>query len=119
MTIKAMTTSLGTVLVNNAGHTLYLLTSDGPTNSTCTALLCATIWPSVKAAGGGVAGPGVQQSLLGTVHRPDGSVQITYGGHPLYTYVGDLLAAQISGEGISSFGGVWYVLDAATGAAIK
>jgi hypothetical protein len=59
-----------------------------------------------------VAGSGVQASLLGTVTRSDGSKQVTYGGHPLYMFSGDSAAGQVNGEGITSFGGTWYALDA-------
>ncbi|HEY2214764.1 MAG TPA: hypothetical protein VGH31_06890 [Acidimicrobiales bacterium] len=116
--IGSVHTSLGTVLVDQEGYVLYLLTADSPTSSNCTSLLCNTVWPAVLASGGGVAGSGVQQSLLGTLRLPDGTTQVTYAGHPLYTYVGDGMPAQTAGQGISSFGGIWWVLSAASGSAI-
>jgi predicted lipoprotein with Yx(FWY)xxD motif len=116
--IDAATTPRGTVLTDSSGFVLYLLTADSPARSNCTTFPCTTVWRPVWAAGGGTAGSGVQQSLLGTLRSPDGIEQVTYAGHPLYTYIGDLKAAQTSGEGIQSFGGVWWVLSAATGAAI-
>jgi predicted lipoprotein with Yx(FWY)xxD motif len=116
--IDAVKTSLGTVLTNSSGFALYLLTADSPTRSNCTTFPCTTIWSPVWAAGGGIAGSGVQQSLLGTLRLPDGIEQVTYAGHPLYTYIGDLQPAQTSGEGIKSFGGIWWVLSATSGAAI-
>ena len=67
----------------------------------------------------GAAGPGVSQSMLGTLHLSNGTVQVTYGGHPLYTYLGDRKPGQTTGQSIKSFGGIWYVLSAATGQAIS
>lgn len=116
--INSVHTSLGTVLVDQDGYVLYLLTADTPNSSNCTSLLCNTVWPAVLASGGGVAGAGVQQSLLGKLQLPNGTTQVTYGGHPLYTYVGDGKPAQTAGQGIKSFGGIWWVLSAATGSAI-
>jgi predicted lipoprotein with Yx(FWY)xxD motif len=118
VTIDSTNTDLGTVLTNNLGFTLYLLTADSPTRSNCTSFLCTSVWPPVLASGGGTAGTGVQQSMLGTLHLANGTVQVTYGGHPLYTYLGDRKPGQTTGQGVSSFGGVWYVLSAATGQAI-
>jgi predicted lipoprotein with Yx(FWY)xxD motif len=118
VTINSVHTPRGTVLTNSSGFALYLLTADSPTRSNCTSTLCNTIWRPVWASGGGKAGPGVQQSLLGTLPLANGIEQVTYAGHPLYTYVGDLSPAQTTGEGIQSFGGVWWVIAASSGAAI-
>jgi hypothetical protein len=59
------------------------------------------------------AGSGIQASLLGTVKNSSGDRYVTYHGWPLYTYTGDTAPAQAHGEGIVSFGGTWYVLNAA------
>jgi predicted lipoprotein with Yx(FWY)xxD motif len=116
--INAAPTDRGMVLTNSLGQTLYLLTADSPTRSNCTSLVCTTVWPPVLAAGGGTAGVGgVQQALLGSLHLPDGLVQVTYAGHPLYTYIGDNRVGETNGEGIKSFGGIWFALSAATGQA--
>ncbi len=115
--INAASTNRGTVLTNSLGQTLYLLTADTPTRSNCTSLVCTTVWPPVLAEGGGTAGSDVQQALLGSLHLPDGMVQVTYAGHPLYTYVGDNKVGETNGENVKSFGGIWYVLSAATGQA--
>jgi predicted lipoprotein with Yx(FWY)xxD motif len=118
VSIHAVPTNLGMVLADSSGRTLYMLTADNPKFSNCTTIPCTIIWPPVKASGGGIAAPGVQQSLLGTLRLPDGSTQVTYAGHPLYTYQGDSGADQTFGERVSSFGGIWYVLSAATGKVI-
>jgi hypothetical protein len=65
-----------------------------------------------------VAGDGLQAGLLGTITRSDGSKQVTYGGHPLYMFSGDSGSGQVNGEGITSFGGTWYVL-ATSGQPVK
>lgn len=104
---------LGKVLVNSAGRTLYLFTRDDHVKVTCTASSgCTGIWPLDKAGKARpTAGPGVKASLLGTRSSSQGAV-VTYGGWPLYTYAGDTKAGQDKGEGISSFGGHWYAVDA-------
>ena len=57
-------------------------------------------------------GKGVDRSLVGTLHRPDGSTQLSYGGHPLYTYNGDVSPGVVMGQAIDQDGGLWYVLNA-------
>ena len=100
-------TPLGTVLVDSNGRTLYLFEQDKSTKSTCYGG-CAGIWPplttSPKAAGG------VSAAKLGTSKRTDGTSIVTYGGHPLYTYVGDAAPGDTKGEGLDQFGAKWYVV---------
>ena len=100
-----MTTINGTaVLTNSAGKTLYWFVPDTSTASKCTGS-CATYWPPVTGpvtAGSGVTG------TLGTITRADGTVQATYDGHPLYTYIGDTAAGQAKGNGLNLSGGLWY-----------
>ncbi len=110
-TVDAARTSLyGTVLVTSTGRTLYMLTADSPTTSVCTGT-CASIWPPLTVTGTPTAGSGVKASDLGTITRPGGAHQVTYGGHPLYTFTKDTAAGQVNGEGINKFGGIWYVLS--------
>lgn len=104
-------TSLGMVLVNQQGFTLYLFQADTPTMSACSGA-CASVWPPATATGTPVAGPGLTASLLTTLTRADGSKQLEYNGHPLYTYAGDNAAGQTSGEGNTSFGAGWFAMDA-------
>jgi predicted lipoprotein with Yx(FWY)xxD motif len=100
-----MTTIKGTaVLTNSAGKTLYWFAPDTSTASKCSGS-CATYWPPVTGpvtAGSGVTG------TLGTITRSDGTVQATYDGHPLYTYVGDTAAGQAKGNNLNLSGGLWY-----------
>ena len=92
------------VLTNSAGLTLYWFVPDTSTTSKCTGS-CATFWPPVKGpvtAGSGVTG------TLGVITRSDGTMQATYDGHPLYTYVGDSAPGQNKGNGLNLSGGVWH-----------
>jgi len=99
----------GTAVVTNAqGFTLYWFVPDTPTTSACTST-CAVYWPPVT--GTPSAGPGVS-GTLGTIHRTDGASQVTYDGHPLYTYIGDNSPGQASGNNINLNGGVWHEMAA-------
>ena len=103
---------LGPILVDSKGETLYLFQADTGTASTCSGA-CASVWPPVTSNGAPVAGKGVSASKLGTTKRSDGTTEVTYNGHPLYTYVGDSSPGQTTGEGIQGFGAEWDVLSAA------
>ena len=106
---------VGTVLVNSKGQTFYILTSEKGGKITCTDDNgCTKIWPDTELPKGmtaATAGSGIQTSLLGTVKSSDGALYVTYHGWPLYTYAGDNGPGQKNGEGITSFGGTWYVLS--------
>ncbi|HEY2520092.1 MAG TPA: hypothetical protein VGJ19_08280 [Streptosporangiaceae bacterium] len=108
---------LGTVLVNQKGQTLYMLTTEKGGKITCTASNgCLHAWPEINLPSGtkaATAGSGVKSSLLGTVKGGAGKTEVTYNGWPLYTYFGDSAAGQANGQGISNFGGTWYVLNTA------
>jgi predicted lipoprotein with Yx(FWY)xxD motif len=101
-------TNLGPVLADSSSRTLYLLTADR-TSLACTGS-CLTVWSPLLVAPGSTpkAEPAISGSL-GTVDR-DGRKQITISGHPLYTYPGDAGSGQTNGQGIQSFGGVWYAV---------
>ena len=111
-TVGLRSTPLGQILVDGNGKTLYLFEADKSATSTCYGD-CASVWPPLLTGGSPVAGPGVNQSLLGTTTRSDGSREIVYGGHPLYYFVSDRQAGDTTGQGISSFGADWYVISAA------
>jgi predicted lipoprotein with Yx(FWY)xxD motif len=106
--IKTVSTSIGTVLTNSAGHTLYWFAIDTPTMSKCNGT-CLTYWPPVQ--GAVKAAPGVSlPGKFGTIKRSDGSLQATYDGHPLYTYSGDSSPGQTTGNGLNLSGGKWYAM---------
>jgi predicted lipoprotein with Yx(FWY)xxD motif len=96
------------VLANAQGYTLYWFAPDTPTRSTCDGT-CAVYWPPLT--GRPVAGAGVT-GRLGTIRRSDGTTQVTYDGHPLYTYVGDSGPGQANGNDINLNGGLWYEMAA-------
>lgn len=117
-TMSLRKTTLGMVLVTTSGHTIYLFEKDRNDKSACTAS-CAQFWPPLLIRGKPTAGPGVHAALLGTTRRPNGSVQVTYNRHPLYTYTLDTRAGQTKGEGLSVFGAKWYALSARGTAILK
>ncbi len=110
--IKLASTGLGKVLVDGQGRTLYLFEADKGAMSNC-AGACANVWPPLATAGKPTAGAGVDAAQLGTTKRADGSTEVTYNGHPLYTYAGDTAPGQTSGQAITGFGAEWYALSAA------
>ena len=109
-TVDTGSTSLGSILVDSQGRTLYLFEADSGTTSACSGS-CATAWPPLRATGQPTGGNGINASLLGTAPRSDGDPQVTYNGHPLYTFVKDTGAGQTNGEGVNAFGAEWYALS--------
>jgi predicted lipoprotein with Yx(FWY)xxD motif len=104
--------TLGQILVDSRGRTLYLFEGDSGTRSACTGG-CAAAWPPLRASGTPVAGSGITASKLGTSARADGKPQVTYDGHPLYLYTGDQSSGDVNGEGVNAFGAPWYALSPA------
>jgi predicted lipoprotein with Yx(FWY)xxD motif len=110
--VSAKSSSLGTFLVNAKGQTLYLWDADHGSMSTCDGE-CATDWPPLTTKGAPKAGAGVKASLLGMTKRADGTQEVTYAGHPLYTYAGDTAPGQTTGQGSAAFGAPWWVVTPA------
>jgi predicted lipoprotein with Yx(FWY)xxD motif len=111
-TVMLRATTIGgvSVLTNSSGRTLYSFAPDTPSKSACYGT-CAAYWPPV--IGNPVAGQGVTVSKIATIARTDGTIQVTYAGHPLYTYVGDTAPGQASGNDINLNGGFWHEVPAA------
>jgi predicted lipoprotein with Yx(FWY)xxD motif len=101
----------GKILADGQGRALYLFTGDKSSTSTC-AGACASTWPPLTASAMPMAGGGVDQSLLGTTKRADGTEQLTYNGHPLYYFSADSGSGMAKGQGVKAFGSGWYVVDA-------
>jgi predicted lipoprotein with Yx(FWY)xxD motif len=107
-----------TVVVNAAGRTLYSLGGESAHHLLCKSSECARLWPPLSVpsrttrlkAAAGVHG------ALGMIKRPNGSMQVTLRGKPLYRYSGDRLSGQAAGEGIRSFGGTWHAVTASSAA---
>ena len=105
-------TSLGRVLVDARGHTLYLFGADKGRKSTCYGA-CAAEWPPLLTASKPLAGLGLKNGLLATTKRKDGRLQVVYAGHPLYFFRPDTRAGQTRGQGLDFFGGTWFVVSSA------
>jgi predicted lipoprotein with Yx(FWY)xxD motif len=110
-TVTLAPSKFGKILVDSHGRTLYDFVADKTTASTCYGA-CASLWPPLTVAGAPKAGPGVGASLLGTTKRTDGSIEVTYNGHPLYYFAGDTKPGATTGQDINQFGALWYVLTA-------
>jgi predicted lipoprotein with Yx(FWY)xxD motif len=108
--INTRVVSLGRILVNGQGRTLYLFEKDSGGRSACYAQ-CAAFWPPLLTSGKPIAGAGVKASLLGTTRRSNGTRQVTYAGHPLYRFAEDTKPGQTKGEASKAFGAEWYVLS--------
>lgn len=105
----AQSASLGSVLVDGKGMTLYLYTKDTQNSgaSTCYGK-CASFWPPLTTSGAAAAGSSLDASKLGTITRTDGTTQVTYNGWPLYYYAKDKQAGDVNGQKV---GGVWFVVS--------
>jgi predicted lipoprotein with Yx(FWY)xxD motif len=106
----ATNAKLGQILVDGKGMTVYLFVADTGTASTCYTS-CAQVWPPVLTTGAPQAGTGAQASLLGTTTRTDGTVEVTYAGHPLYYFLQDKQPGDTTGQGVNGFGALWWVLS--------
>jgi predicted lipoprotein with Yx(FWY)xxD motif len=102
--LKTTTIDGTTVLTNAKGFTLYSFAPDTPTSSKCYGS-CAVYWPPVT--GTTAAGQGLPGKVT-VITRAGGSHQLTYNGHPLYTYIGDAAPGQARGNNLNLNGGLWY-----------
>jgi predicted lipoprotein with Yx(FWY)xxD motif len=98
-------TSLGKVLVDSQGMTLYSLSADSHDHSTCTTQ-CLQFWPAVSPGGAGVG-----TATTGRTTTPDGTAIATVAGHPVYTFSQDQQPGDVNGEGITEFGGTWHAVS--------
>lgn len=113
-TVQLRQTKAGKILVNSQGFTLYMFTKDKRNKDNCWASVnCARVWPPLTTKGKPTAGKGVKRSLLGTITLPNGRLQVTYAGRPLYMYIADGGPAETSYIGVFQSGGRWYAMDGA------
>jgi predicted lipoprotein with Yx(FWY)xxD motif len=112
LTLTLQHSPVGPILATGGGNTLYDFVPDTATHSACTSTVCIFQWPPLVTSGPVRVGKGIDRALVGTLHRPDGSTQLSYGGHPLYTYNGDVAPGVVMGQAINQDGGLWYVLNA-------
>jgi predicted lipoprotein with Yx(FWY)xxD motif len=99
--------SLGSILVDGTGRTLYLFTADAPGAPACAAD-CLGNWPPLPAADAPTLGEGLDAEDFATAAAADGTEQVTFYGHPLYYFAGDTAAGDVNGQGV---GGKWFVVD--------
>jgi predicted lipoprotein with Yx(FWY)xxD motif len=111
-TLKLRNTSLGKILVDAKGRTLYAFGHDKKDKSRCSGQ-CAANWPPASSPKKPTVAKGITKSKLKVIKRGDGTKQLSYNGHPLYRYVGDGKPGDTNGENITAFGGIWDVLSKA------
>jgi len=103
--LHVASTTLGRVLVDASGRTVYLLSADGRNLSTCSSS-CLQFWPAVT--------PGSHAGFtarVGSTATPSGPMTATVAGHPVYTFAEDHAAGDVNGEGLQEFGGTWYAVS--------
>jgi predicted lipoprotein with Yx(FWY)xxD motif len=111
--------TLGTeILVDAGGNTLYMFEKDDSADESYCYDACAKAWPPLTSEGAASAGSGLDSSQLTTFQRDDGSTQLAYAGHPLYTYAGDTSPGDANGNDLDQFGATWYALDS-SGATVE
>ncbi|MFD8594884.1 hypothetical protein ACFV1L_07770 [Kitasatospora sp. NPDC059646] len=101
--------SLGPILVDAQGRSLYLFGADTSVHGSCLDE-CAKTWPPVTTPGFPLAGPGVDDGLLGAAALPDGTAQVLYKGHPLYRYAGDRGPGEATGHTVADPRGTFYAV---------
>jgi predicted lipoprotein with Yx(FWY)xxD motif len=107
-------TAVGVILVNARGFTVYAFTRDSRDEDACRAILrCLNVWPPVLTTGKPLAGPGLRAAMIGTITLRSGEKQVTYGGHPLYTYIADVNPGQTTYVNRLQFGGRWPAINSA------
>jgi predicted lipoprotein with Yx(FWY)xxD motif len=112
--VKSASSSLGTILVDSQGMTLYHLSGEVNGKFICTSSACLGVWHPLIAPSGGT--PSGEVGSLGTVKRPEGTMQVTYKGTPLYTFAQDKQAGETNGQGIKDVG-TWSVITTSSGSA--
>jgi predicted lipoprotein with Yx(FWY)xxD motif len=110
-TVTVRSSDYGRILFDGRGKALYAFTRDGRGRSRCSGA-CATAWPPFLVKRKPSATAGAKGKLVGTVRRADGRLQVTYGGRPLYYYVGDRKPGQVLCQNVNEFGGLWLVVRA-------
>jgi len=116
--VVARHTSIGTILTSSSGFTLYEFSRDHGSVDSCVKIHgCSQVWPALETSGRPLAGSGVKASLLSSIRISGGASQVTYAGHPLYTYSADSRGAT-DYVGVSAFGGSWDALSS-SGHAVK
>jgi predicted lipoprotein with Yx(FWY)xxD motif len=98
------------IVVDSAGHTVYLFVPDGASTASRVPAAIKAIWPPVTSSGSPTAGAGLDQAKVTVEVQSDGTRQVAYNGHLLYTFARDTSPGDANGQGLA---GIWYVLSAA------
>jgi predicted lipoprotein with Yx(FWY)xxD motif len=106
--VNVSPTAYGAALTDRRGFALYRFTHDDAAESTCYGA-CAGAWPPYLVPQGVPRGA-VESGRVRATRRKDGRLQVTYAGHPLYYYAGDRRPRQVLCQGVTEFGGGWYVV---------
>ena len=110
-TIRIAQTDLGKILVSGSGSTLFMFTKDRRNTDRCVTISgCSSVWPALSVTGKPTVGKGLKRSLVSSIRLRSGARQVTYDGHPLYTYSFGGGSGDTSYVGVSQFGGRWYAL---------
>ncbi|WP_412075234.1 hypothetical protein ACLF6K_04390 [Streptomyces xanthophaeus] len=107
VSVQVADSALGPILVDGAGRTLYAFTKDQQGTGNCDAE-CVAVWPALLTPEVS-AGSGTEAKLLGRTQLTEGAVQAKYGDWPLYYYVGDAVAGDVTGQGLD---GEWFAIGA-------
>ena len=110
LTLTMQHSPVGLILATGGGDTLYDFVPDTPTHSACLNDGCVFQWPPLLKVAPVAVGRGVDPALVGTLRRPGGATQLSYAGHPLYTYALDVTPGMVTGQAVDQDGGPWYVL---------
>jgi predicted lipoprotein with Yx(FWY)xxD motif len=103
----------GVLLATGSGQTVYMFTRDPRRGDRCARIAgCTSVWPPLTSRGRVTLGRGVRRSLVATIALPGGRRQVTYAGHALYLYTGNIGRADTRYIGVHQFGGAWYALRA-------
>ncbi|HEX2071491.1 MAG TPA: hypothetical protein VHF90_07570 [Thermoleophilaceae bacterium] len=106
--VKVVGSEYGPVVADRKGEAFYLFDKEQTNKAQCYGD-CAVAWPPVLTKGEPRAGKGAKQKLLGTTKRRNGTLQVTYAGHPLYYYKDDT-PGNILCQDVDEFGGLWLVV---------
>ncbi len=102
----------GWYLVDASGRTLYMFKADNRYESSDCYGQCADVWPPMLVKGSTLAASSmINENMIGTIERRDGSMQVTYNGWPLYYYVEDQSEGKFTGQDVKGFGAEWYMME--------
>lgn len=108
-TIKAGDSEFGPILFDGRGQAIYIWELEKSTKAECYDD-CAKAWPPVLTSGSPIASSGINNDLLGTTKRTDGTTQVTYNGHPLYYYANEKVG-EVKCHNVRTHGGLWWVIQ--------